>query len=132
MDEKYEQGVLWISTVCLVAAGLLILLGSVGVAPSLPVVLGLVFLTGIAFAALNQYPLPERYLDEAWVGVAVAALVALLGLGQSWTAGETQTVGGIVGMVGVVNLFLRPVYRLCYHVVDTLTPTGGESDERSS
>lgn len=132
MDERYERAVLRISAVFLTAAGVLILLGSVGVAPSLPVVVGLVLLTGVSFTALNRYPLPEYYLDGVWVGFAVAALLALLGLVQSWTAGETQTVGGIVGMIGLVNLFLRPVYRLCYYVVESLVRTGSESDERSS
>jgi hypothetical protein len=43
-----------------------------------------------------------------WAGPLVAAGVMLVGWGA--TPGELQSLGGVVGLVGMVNLLLRPVY----------------------
>ena len=51
-----------------------------------------------------------HYADALWMSGVVAAAVLLFGL--SATPGELRALGGIVGLVGMANYFLRPVYRL--------------------
>jgi hypothetical protein len=50
------------------------------------------------------------YGEAVWTSGVVAAVVFLLGL--TATPGELRALGGIVGLAGMVNYFLRPVYRL--------------------
>lgn len=49
-------------------------------------------------------------LRVAWIGPLLAALIALLASGAS--PGELQALGGLCGLAGMVNYFLRPVYGL--------------------
>lgn len=48
----------------------------------------------------------------AWVGPAIAA-VLLLGAGGA-SPGELQALGGLCGLLGMLNYFLRPVYGILY------------------
>jgi hypothetical protein len=50
------------------------------------------------------------YGEVLWTSGVVAAAVFLLGL--TATPGELRALGGIVGLAGMANYFLRPVYRL--------------------
>ena len=52
------------------------------------------------------------------VGAAVFVLVAAVAvvLFPEATAGEVQALGGLIGLAGMGNYFLRPVYRLVYGV----------------
>jgi hypothetical protein len=45
-----------------------------------------------------------------WTGPAVAGAVVLLWLDA--TPGEVQALGGLIGLVGMANYFLRPVYHV--------------------
>ena len=54
----------------------------------------------------------HAYAADLWVGVLVAA-VAVAAVPDA-TPGEVQALGGLVGLAGMVNYFLRPVYRLVY------------------
>jgi hypothetical protein len=48
------------------------------------------------------------YGRDCWLGAAVGSAVVLLFLGAS--AEELQALGGLTGLVGMVNYFLRPLY----------------------
>lgn len=48
------------------------------------------------------------YGRDCWIGATVGSAVALLFLGAS--AEELQALGGLTGLVGMVNYFLRPLY----------------------
>ncbi|WP_336001003.1 hypothetical protein [Halorientalis halophila] len=133
MDEKYERGILRISAVCLLAAALLIPLGflGVGASPILPVV----------FLALGAglYVLWQRseayslYLSGLWLGPVIAAVVSVVAIVRGSSPGELQALGGLVGLVGVFNLILRPFYRLLHYIVAGAIQIGREiQEERSS
>lgn len=53
---------------------------------------------------------PRPYLRVTWAAPPVAAVVILLGLGSS--PAELQALGGVVGLAGMANYFLRPIYFL--------------------
>ena len=48
------------------------------------------------------------YGRDCWIGAAVGSAVTLAFLGAS--ADELQALGGLTGLVGMVNYFLRPLY----------------------
>ena len=112
------------ATVALVVAGVaLVAAGAAGLAGSVVLVAGLLAAAGLLFAGrdpLARAPVvwgidAGPLLAVAWVGPVVAALVVLLSLDA--TAAEIQTLGGIVGLVGMANYFLRPLYRLAYSLL---------------
>jgi len=134
MENRFERFVLVSSTVLLVAAALSIVPAFVGAGASLPVA-GVFTLLAVATASLRRLDAPASltpYLDWLWVGPAVAAAAAVVGVLQGWTAGELQAVGGLVGLLGVVNLFLRPVYRLLSYVLGSIAQIGREIQEERS
>ena len=51
-------------------------------------------------------------LGVAWLGPALAGLLVLVASGA--TPGELQAYGGLLGLLGMLNYFLRPVYGLLY------------------
>lgn len=100
----------------LVAALLLVALGRLGIGagPLVVVVLstlaGLAWLGRSALAAVRPrlgIPL-GRYLRLTWAGPVLAIAVTLVGFDA--TAGELEAMGGLVGLLAMVNYFLRPVY----------------------
>lgn len=134
METRFERFVLVSSTVLLVAAALSIALGFLGFGASLPVAGLLTLLAGatVSLRRLDASASLAPYLDWLWVGPAVAAAAAVVGVLQGWTAGELQAIGGLVGLLGVVNLFLRPVYRLLSYVLGTVAQVGREIQEERS
>lgn len=48
------------------------------------------------------------YLRDGWIAFGVATVVVLFLFGA--TPGELQTVGGLLGLGGMLNYFLRPLY----------------------
>lgn len=118
-------------TVILLLAGSSLIAGGVaGLGADLPLLVGLSVGAVATFALRWQVPdlgyvaghEPSQYLRDVWVGftIAVGLLLAVLGA----TPGELQTVGGLVGLVGMANYFLRPVYFAVYSVVATVTDVG--------
>ena len=109
-----------VTVVLLVASLLLVAAGSLGIGAGLPLVailLGLALGAGAVRDSLaavrSRLGIPlGRYLAVAWAGPLVAAGVTIVGLGA--TAGEVQALGGLVGLVGMLNYFLRPVYYVVY------------------
>ncbi|AQL42556.1 hypothetical protein BV210_07465 [Halorientalis sp. IM1011] len=133
MDEKYERGILRISVVFLLAAVLLIPVGyaGIGASPILPV--GFAVLAAGLYVAWQRSDEYGAYLSGLWLGPVLAAVVAIAGFLIGATPGELQALGGIVGIVGVFNLILRPVYRAVHYVVAGALQIGREiQEERSS
>ncbi|WP_299267237.1 hypothetical protein [Halorientalis sp.] len=133
MDEKYERGILRISAVFLFAAVLLIPVGyaGVGASPVLPV--GFVILAAVLYVAWQRSRAYGAYLSGLWLGPVIAAIVAVAGVLLGVSSGELQALGGIVGLLGVFNLILRPIYRVVHYVVAGAVQIGREiQEERSS
>jgi hypothetical protein len=109
--------VLVAASLCLLAAGLAGFGASVGLAGVLLVLAGGLSslrerLSGGPTAAGHDL---GAYGAVLWVAPLTAAAVSLLFLGA--TPGELLTLGGVLGLAGMVNYFLRPVYRAGYSVV---------------
>jgi hypothetical protein len=133
MDEKYERGILRISAVFLLAAVLLIPVGyaGIGASPILPV--GFAALAAVLYVAWQRSEAYGVYLSGLWLGPVVAAVVAIAGILIAASPGELQALGGIVGLLGVFNLILRPVYRIVHYLVAGAIQIGREiQEERSS
>jgi len=115
MDEWVGRS-LRLTTVCLGASGLLILPGFAGVGPALPFAVAFGVVAAGALAARDRLAtLPTvvgydlgRYAQDAWLAGVLAALIVLLGPASS--PDELAALGGVVGLVGMGNYFVRPIY----------------------
>jgi len=120
MDRGLD-GVVMRGTIVLLAAGLLLVTaGTAGVTGSLALVVALV-LVGVGLYLLSEQVAaaepgfgldPRVVAADVWLGPFLAAAVVGFYLGAS--AGEVQALGGLVGLVGMLNYFLRPFYHLVY------------------
>lgn len=105
-----------LTTVCLAASALLILPAFAGVGPSLPFAAVLVAVAaGSAAVRERLAALPTvvgydlgRYAQDLWLAGGLAALVVVAG--PATTPGELGALGGVVGLVGMTNYFVRPIY----------------------
>jgi hypothetical protein len=105
-----------LTTVCLTASGLLILPAVAGIGPSLPLAAVLVAVSAGCVAVRERLAaLPTvvgyqlgAYAQDLWLAGGLAALVAIVG--PAATPEELGALGGVLGLVGMVNYFLRPVY----------------------
>lgn len=104
----------------IVASVALIGPGLAGLGASLPLALIILAVAAILVAARDELaeigyvgwiPLGAT-LRVAWAGSLLAGVVVLVAGGAS--PGELQAYGGLCGLVGMVNYFLRPVYGLLY------------------
>jgi len=119
MDRRLDGAVMR-ATVILLTAGLsLVAVGTAGVAASLPLVLASVVLAGVTRVVTDAVEVPatdgvtvRTVATDLWIGPALAAVVLVLWLDA--TPGEVQALGGMVGLVGMLNYFLRPFYHLIY------------------
>ncbi len=104
------------TVVLLVASVVIIAPGAAGLGGSLLLVAAALALAGGLYAVRDRLAeAPEvfghdlgSYGRVLWVAPQVAAVVFVLSLGT--TPGELRALGGIVGLVGMANYFLRPVY----------------------
>lgn len=111
-DETFRATV-----VLVVASAVLAVPGFAGIGASVPLFFGYGVLAGFLFLGRDRLAAWPTVLEHdvggygavLWLGPAVAALVCLGALGS--TPGELQALGGVVGLVGMANYFLRPVYR---------------------
>lgn len=102
--------------VLLVASAGLIVPGLAGFGASLPLAAALLAVAA-GFVALRERfaELPHvigydlgRYGRDLYLGPGVAVAVVLLDLGG--TPAELQALGGVVGLAGMANYFVRPLY----------------------
>lgn len=104
------------TVVLVVGSFILVGIGASGVGGSPALVAALLVAGAGLFAARSQFAdLPVVvghdlgfYGEAAWLVPAAAAGATLLTMGA--TPAELQAVGGLVGLAGMVNYFLRPAY----------------------
>lgn len=105
-----------LTAVLLVASVALILPGLAGLGGTLP--LALLFLSAAILLLVARESLASvgrvgwiplgAAARVAWIGPTIAGLLLLLAGGAS--PGELQALGGLCGLLGMLNYFLRPVY----------------------
>lgn len=106
---------LQVTVLCLVGGGLLLVFGLAGVSGSL-LLGGLFLVLSVGLYATRPSPSvgPIAGLDidsiikALWLAPTVAAIPLFLEPGA--TPAEMQALGGMVGLVGMANYFLRPFY----------------------
>lgn len=104
---------LLVASVCLILPSLAGLGGSPLLAGSLVLLAGALYAVRDDLATVGRVWLyrPGLHLAIVWTGPLVAALVVVL-FGIPASPGELQALGGICGLLGMLNYFLRPVYAL--------------------
>lgn len=134
--EVWRERTLALTFVLLTASALLIPPGVLGIGASIPV-LAVLFGTGLVLAALRDTlaGLPRvlgydlgTYLREIWLGPFVAVALVLL-VAPSASPGELQSIGGVAGLAGMANYFVRPLYFLVYGLVRRFLPAESRSRE---
>jgi len=117
MDRRLDGAVMRATAVLLAAGLLLVAAGTAGVTGSLALVAALV-LVGVALYLLSEQVDASgtgavgTVVSDLWLGPFLAAAVVGFYLGA--TAGEVQALGGLLGLGGMCNYFLRPFYHLLY------------------
>lgn len=135
-EAAIRHGTMRVTALLLVAAALAIGLGVGGVGASLPVVVGFLALSGGLYALR---PDPDRFgpvagihvgdiLHSLWLAPLLVAAVLVVRL--SATPGEVQAIGGLLGLAGMANYFLRPVYLLGYDLVSAVSGGAGRANGR--
>jgi hypothetical protein len=123
--DRFDEAVPMRVTLTLLVGGFsLIVPGALGVGSSLPLVVAVVSLSGLLFVWRERLAEtvarvdPHGMAETLWIAPLLAGLVAVVWLGA--TPGELQTLGGVLGLLGMANYFLRPVYHLLDDVVGRL------------
>lgn len=104
------------TVVLLIASALLIVPGLLGIGATLPLAAVLAGLAGALWALREQLTaLPTVvgydlgwYARDSWAGAFFGVIIVLGTLGAP--PPELRAFGGIVGLIGMVNYFLRPLY----------------------
>ena len=119
MERWRDEPEVRLTLALLAGAALLVALGTAGLDGSAVLVVALAALTVLASvvggALLDtawRRVDPHGYVADLWIGFLVASVAVLLFLDA--TPGEVQALGGLVGLVGMANYFLRPVYRILF------------------
>lgn len=126
----WRERTLTLTFVFLTASVALIGPSLLGLHPSPPVLAVLLAAGGLLAAlrpALAELPMVMGYnvgphARELWLGPVVGVVMAVL-LAPGGSPGELQTVGGIAGLVGMFNYFLRPLYLYVYDLLRRYLPT---------
>jgi len=126
-----RSGTIQLTALFLVASGLLLLLGLAGVSSSLLIAASLlVVAVGLALTRPDGGAVGRvRNVDldtlfwSLWIAPALAAVTLLFELDA--TPEEVVALGGILGLIGMANYFLRPIYLLVYGVVRSLAADSG-------
>jgi hypothetical protein len=123
----WRQRTLRATVVLLFTSALLIGPALLGVSASWPFIGGLVGL-GLALGAIRSrlVTLPRllghdlgMYAQDLWLG-PVGGAVLIAGIAPAGSPGELQSIGGLAGLVGMVNYFVRPLYFFVYRQVRRL------------
>lgn len=121
--------VLLVASVALIGPGLAGLGGSLPLAFALLAAAVLLFLVREQLESMGQVGWIQLGVlcRVAWIGPAIPG-VLLLGAGGA-SPGELQALGGLCGLLGMLNYFLRPVYGILYaagrYVVHAVDGTRG-------
>lgn len=122
MYDRIERVTGAVTSISLVATALLLAPAFAGLSPSFPLAVVMAGLTIGAFVArdslreLTDTPWLARHFETLWIGPLVATVVLVFFLDA--TPGELKTLGAVVGLLGMFNYLLRPVY---FFVGDVLT-----------
>jgi hypothetical protein len=116
-----------LTTVCLIGGGLLLVLGLADVSGSV-FIGGLFIVLSVGLYATRPSasvgPIVgvdiDSILNIVWIAPTVAAIPLFLEPGA--TPAEMQALGGIVGLVGMTNYFLRPIYIFISGFIDSDVP----------
>ena len=126
MDRRLDGAVMRTTGVVLAAGLSLVAVGTAGAAASLPLAFAFAVLAGGLRVATEAVEPPagegvsvRTVVTDLWVGPALAAVVLVGWLDA--TPGEVQALGGVVGLAGMLNYFLRPFYHLIYGLGQRLT-----------
>jgi hypothetical protein len=112
------------ATAHLLVAGLVLIAASVAGLHGSAALAGVLLLAAVALFAVRDRVPPlgrmlgydlQRTLADLWIAPLLAATTTADALGA--TPGELQSLGGILGLVGMINYFLRPVYYGLYSLV---------------
>jgi len=135
METAIRTGTMQVTLLCLVASGTLLALGAAGIPASLALVAFLLVLSAGLY-----YTRPDvggssllgidigRLLATLWLAPALSALPVLLE--PTASPEELQALGGLVGLAGMVNYFLRPMYLLAYSLVEAVQQRASGSTDR--
>jgi len=135
METAIRTGTMQVTLLCLVASGTLLALGAAGIPASLALVAFLLVLSAGLY-----YTRPDaggssllgidigRLLATLWLAPALSALPVLLE--PTASPEELQALGGLVGLAGMVNYFLRPMYLLAYSLVEAVQQRASRSTDR--
>ncbi|WP_415379758.1 hypothetical protein [Halosimplex sp. TS25] len=121
MDRTLD-GVVMRATVVLLVAGLcLVTAGTAGIESSLPLAFAVAVLGAGLRLVATTVDAPDgggigvrEVATDLWIGPVLAAVVLVAWLDAS--PGEVQALGGVVGLLGMLNYFLRPFYHLLYGI----------------
>lgn len=105
-----------VTTVLLIASVTLIVPALVGFGATIPVALAIALVSAALWTVRDQLAeLPTvvgynlgRHARDSWVGPALGAAIVIVALGSP--PPELQAFGGIAGLLGMLNYFLRPLY----------------------
>jgi hypothetical protein len=125
----WRGAVVRMTFVLLAASLVLVGAGLAGFGSSLGLVVAVLGVAVALFGLRTRVPDGPTILDRElgayvrvlWVGPTLAAAVCLAFLGA--TPPELQALGGLVGLLGMTNYFLRPVYRLGSALLGHVTGT---------
>jgi len=130
MQQAIRRRTMQVTAVCLVAAGILLGLGVVGATASPVLAAVLLALAGSLYLTRPSPALGvvagvdvDGLLSTLWLAPALAALPVLLEPGA--TPAEVQALGGLLGLAGMANYFLRPLYLLTYAAGAKLSALAG-------
>jgi len=130
MEQAIRRRTMQVTVVCLVAAGILLVLGVAGASASPVLVAALLAIAAGLYLTRPSTSIGvvagidvDGLLSMLWVAPALAALPVLLEL--SATPEELQALGGLLGLAGMANYFLRPLYLLTYAAGAKLSALAG-------
>ncbi|MFC7075388.1 hypothetical protein [Haloarcula halophila] len=124
-----RDGTLQMTLLLLVAGFVLLGLSVVGVGASLPLAAGFVVLAVGLFltrpeTAAGRVLGVDIDLILRWLWLAMVLAAVPLVIRPTATPGEVQSFGGLLGLAGMANYFLRPLYLLGYDLSQKLARLG--------